>query len=222
MRSSRARVSACVMQQHDYASWQHATPGKSGQCPPLQGRSIAGGHRARQRRQETHSSSSGGFTSRQGIAHARNKCLPPVVKHLRRGCFTVDTGGKADGGSRLVRHKVTGRAFKGEGTPLGVEAAWVVGAPVADAIRVLEQLQPAEQEWLFAPLLTGHHHRGTREGKPHTNEVLTVSASNQDIAGFISWINDYCTQRGLADRVPDVANRPARVTAAQFRRIVPA
>src|SRR6266536_6184865 len=41
MRSSRARVSACVMQQHDYASWQHATPGKSGQCPPLQGRSIA-------------------------------------------------------------------------------------------------------------------------------------------------------------------------------------
>jgi hypothetical protein len=48
----------------------------------------------------------------------------------------------------------------------------------------LEQLQPAEQEWLFAPLLTGHHHRGTREGKPNTNEVLTVSATNQDIAGF--------------------------------------
>lgn len=91
----------------------------------------------------------------------------PVVKHLRRGCLTVHTDSNV-GGDRLVRYKVTSRAFKGEGTPLGVEATWVVGAPVAEAIRLLEQLQPAEQDWLFTPLTTSHHCRRRRDGKPHT------------------------------------------------------
>ncbi|GAA1956694.1 hypothetical protein [Amycolatopsis minnesotensis] len=136
------------------------------------------------------------------------------VKHLRRGCVTVD----ADPQGRLARYRVTSRAFKGEGTPLGVEATWVVGAPVAQAVRVLEQLQPAEQDWLFASLPTSHHHRGQREGKLHTNEVLSVRASTDDIAGFITWINDYCAARGLPDRVPEVGGKPARVTTMQFRR----
>jgi integrase len=140
------------------------------------------------------------------------------VKHLRRGCLTIDTDGGVHSEGRLARHKVTSLAFKGEGTPLGVEATWVVGAPVADAIRVLEQLQPPEQDWLFASLSTSRHHRGRRDGKPHTNQVLTVSATNEDIAGLITWINDYCARHDQPDRVPDVADRPARVTTGQFRR----
>src|SRR6266540_1796777 len=150
----------------------------------------------------------------RGIAHARNKCPPPVVKHLRRGCLAVE----ADPERRLTRHKVTSRAIKGENTPAGVEATWVVGAPVADAIRVLEQLQPDGQDWLFAPLVTGHHHNRRRDGRTHNNEVLSIKATIEDISGLIAWINRYCAERNLPDRVPDIHGQPARVTTAQFRR----
>jgi len=113
---------------------------------------------------------------------------------------------------------VTSRAFKGENTPAGVEATWVVGAPVADAIRVLEQLQPDGQDWLFAPLVTGHHHNRRRDGRTHNNEVLSIKATIEDISGLIAWINRYCAERNLPDRVPDIHGQPARVTTAQFRR----
>jgi hypothetical protein len=124
----------------------------------------------------------------------------------------------ANSEGRLTRHKVTSLAFKGEDTPAGVEATWVVGDPVADAIRVLEQLQPAEQDWLFAPLATGHHHNRRRNGRTHNNEVLSAKATIEDISGLIVWINRHCAERNLPDRVPDIHGQQARVTTAQFRR----
>jgi hypothetical protein len=115
-------------------------------------------------------------------------------------------------------HKVTSRAFKGEGTPAGVDATWVVGAPVAQAIAILEQLQPADQDWLFAPLRTGHHFNRRRSGRTHANEVLSSRATCDDIAGFITWINQYCATHARPDHIPEIGGLPARVTTAQFRR----
>ncbi|WP_216912972.1 hypothetical protein [Nocardia noduli] len=136
------------------------------------------------------------------------------VKHLHRGCLTTTS----DRTGRLTRHHVTSRAFKGENTAEGVEATWVVGPPVARAIGILEQLQPADQPWLFAPLFTGHHSNQRRGGRVFVNEALTSKATNEDIAGFIAWINTYCATCGLPDTVPDIDGRPARVTTRQFRR----
>jgi hypothetical protein len=113
---------------------------------------------------------------------------------------------------------VTSRAFKGEGTPAGVDATWVVGAPVAQAIAILEQLQPADQDWLFAPLVTGRHHNRRRLGRTHTNEVLSSRATVDDITGFITWINQYCATHARPDHILDIGGQPARVTTAQFRR----
>jgi hypothetical protein len=136
------------------------------------------------------------------------------VKHLRRGCLSSDTS--SDG--RLARHRLTSQTFKGETSPLGVSATWVVGAPVARAITILEQLQPAEQQWLFAPLATSHHRGRRRAGRDHGNEVLSSKATNEDIAGFIAWVNDYCAAHGRTDAVPHVQGRPPRVISSQFRR----
>ncbi len=136
------------------------------------------------------------------------------VKHLRRGCLSVHRS--ADG--TLSRYKLTSRAFKGESDPHGVEAAWVVGEPVARAVAIIEQLQPPEQQLLFAPLPSGHHFTRRRHGREHANEVLTSKATNQDIAGLIAWINDYCREHGLPDNIPDVAGQPPAVVTSQFRR----
>jgi hypothetical protein len=67
------------------------------------------------------------------------------IKHLRRSCLTVRRG--PDGVA--YRWKVTSLAFKGEDDPAGVTATWSVGRPIADAISVLERLQPADEDLLF-------------------------------------------------------------------------
>jgi hypothetical protein len=136
------------------------------------------------------------------------------VKHLRRGCLSTDTS--SDG--RLRRYRLTGQTFKGETSPLGTTATWIVGAPVAAAITILEQLQPPEQQWLFAPLATSHHRGRRRAGRDHGNEVLSSRATNEDIAGFIAWINAYCTAHRRADAVPAVQGRAPVVICSQFRR----
>jgi hypothetical protein len=125
---------------------------------------------------------------------------------------------ETSGNGRLVRHKLTSLTFKGATSPLGTSATWVVGAPVATAITILEQLQPPEQPWLFAPLASSHHRGRRRQGRTHANEVLSSRATNDDIAGFIDWINDYCTVHARTDRVPDVHGRAPVVISSQFRR----
>ena len=131
------------------------------------------------------------------------------VKHLRRGCLTVD----ADRTGKITRRKITSMTFKGEGTPQGVEATWVVGRPVARAVEVLERLQPKRQRWLFAIPPSSHSHK-----KPRTTGAKTTKATNNDLNLLITWINDYCRQHGRTDHVPDVSKRSWRLSTAQFRR----
>jgi hypothetical protein len=131
------------------------------------------------------------------------------VKHLHRGCLHVwrdETG-------QPLRHKVTSLAFKGERTTEGVEATWVVGAPVARAVTVLERLQPDDQPLLFAVLPTSRGH-----GRAKANPVKTSQATNYDIAGFVSWIAGYCAVHARDDAVPDLDGRAWTLTTRQFRR----
>ncbi|WP_406381955.1 hypothetical protein [Streptomyces sp. NBC_01618] len=62
---------------------------------------------------------------------------------------------KRDEGGNAYRWRVHSRAFKGEEDAEGVEATWTVCEPVVRAIRVLEQLQPASQNYLMGALLHG-------------------------------------------------------------------
>jgi integrase len=131
------------------------------------------------------------------------------VKHLRRGCLQIwrdETG-------HTVRHKVTSLAFKGEQATDGVQATWVVGAPVARAVTVLERLQPDQQPLLFAVLPTSHNH-----GRVKPNPVKISFTTNRDLAGFVAWIRTYCAAHARDDAVPDVDGRPWPLTNRQFRR----
>lgn len=130
------------------------------------------------------------------------------VKHLRRGCLSRET----DSTGRISRCRVTSQTFKGEGSPWGVEATWIVGAPVAKAIEVLERLQGPRQKRLFAiPPTSRHFHRTNRRAK-------TVTSTNTDLRYFIQWINTYCAARGRLDGIPLVSGRQWILRTSQFRR----
>src|SRR6266545_3698313 len=131
------------------------------------------------------------------------------VKHLQRGCLTV----LRDNTGRPYRRRVTGQAFKGESTPMGVEATWVVGEPVEQAIQVLERLQPPDQPLLFA--LPASSLWASRTRAPGAK---TTSQTNDDLVRFIGWVNDYCNAHNLPDRIPLVNGRPWRPSTSQFRR----
>jgi hypothetical protein len=62
------------------------------------------------------------------------------VMHLQRGCHFTET--TADG--LITRHKLRGTTFKDHGRR-GVPATWVVIAPAAEAIAVLEQLTDRDE-----------------------------------------------------------------------------
>jgi hypothetical protein len=133
------------------------------------------------------------------------------IKDLRRGCLHVhrdDTG-------RVYRYKVISRAFKGEKDPRGVEATWVIGAPAARAIRVLERLQPPETDLLFA-----HHTLWGRANQLRGGQTraLTSGWTVTHLNAFSAWINDYCAERGRNDGIPLVNGRPWKLTTPQFRR----
>jgi hypothetical protein len=138
--------------------------------------------------------------------HARNKCLPPVIKHLTRGCASCER----DSTGTAYRWKITGLVFKGETTTRGVPATWVAGHPAARAVTVLEQLQAPGQPLLFARL---PYREGTRPGS--SAAVLTTAATQQALADFTSWVNGYCARTGRADTIP-AAGGP--LTTQQFRR----
>ena len=132
------------------------------------------------------------------------------IKHLRRGCLHVERD--ADG--TPYRWKVTSLAFKGEDDPAGVPATWVIGAPAARAINVLEQLHPPGTDLLFAPV----NGPGSGPSSRAKNEVLSSGTSNDQLNDFVVWVNDYCALRGRLDGIPPVAGRPWRLATSQFRR----
>ncbi|WP_405625860.1 hypothetical protein OG933_06635 [Streptomyces sp. NBC_00016] len=127
------------------------------------------------------------------------------IKHLERGCLQrwCDEDGEP------IRYKLTSQAFKGENTPLGVQATWVVNATVARAVDVLERLVPVPQRLLFASPPVPKRTRG----KPKESH-----ATVNDINAFSAWVNDYCAERRRSDGIPTVDGRPWRFTTRQFRR----
>jgi len=132
------------------------------------------------------------------------------IKELRRGCLHV----QRDDTGRIYRYKVASRAFKGENDPRGVDATWVIGAPASRAIRVLERMQPAETDLLFAyhPLIQLESSRGGQI------RATTSSWAVTNLNAFTNWINHYCAERGRIDDIPDVNGGPWRLTTPQFRR----
>jgi hypothetical protein len=143
--------------------------------------------------------------------HGRNNTLPPVVKHLRRGCLQVIRD--ADG--RPYRWKLASLAFKGERDPAGVPATWVVGEPVARAIEVLHELQPAETDLLFAVLPYGN---SAGPASRSTSPAIGTSATNRQINELAAWISGYCRTRDRGDGIPPVSGQPFRLLTRQFRR----
>ena len=113
------------------------------------------------------------------------------IKHVRRGGLTTECD--ADGAP--YRWKMHSLAFKAEDDPAGVPATWNIGEPAAQAIAVLEQLQPPGTEYLFARL---EHSPGS---KPNAvSQVLTSGATNARLNAFAAWVNDYCQQQHHAHR----------------------
>ncbi|MEV0888564.1 hypothetical protein AB0J03_32750 [Streptomyces microflavus] len=131
------------------------------------------------------------------------------IKHLRRGCVAV----QRDPTGRVYRHRLHSLAFKGE-VPAGVPAAWVVTAPVARAVAVLEQLQPPGRDFLFSPLASAVRHQIAERA----DRVAGCDTTNKHLAAFVSWTNDYAAARARHDVVPDVGGHPFRLTTRQFRR----
>ena len=149
----------------------------------------------------------------RGIAHARNKCPPPVALTLRRGCVHYDQAA----GLWLLR----GRQWKGvvdqagSKLPQGQERPdpWVVVEPVAHAVAVLERLH--DDPLLFpTTLLVGHRAGITRErrGKARTTPLIT-----DDITRLVAWVNDYCTAHRRDDRIPPDPSRRA-LAPSRLRR----
>ena len=126
---------------------------------------------------------------------------------------TVRLSVETDSTGRIQRRKVTSQAFKGEGTPLGIEATWVVGEPVVRAIAILERLQPPRRTWLFANPPSSQHHKRT-----HGSAVKTTQATNNDLGYLCEWIAEHCAQHGRGDAVPLVSGRRFRLCTSQFRR----
>lgn len=131
------------------------------------------------------------------------------VKHLRRGCLAT----RRDNTGRAYRWIVTSQTFKGESTPEGVEATWVVGEPVERAVGVLERLQPPDQDLLFAHLPSSRYFRREPADRARSN-----AQTRRDLEDFVDWINSYCDTHSLPDRIPLVRGQRWRLTTSQFRR----
>ncbi|PWG15371.1 hypothetical protein DF268_00735 [Streptomyces sp. V2] len=132
------------------------------------------------------------------------------IKHLRRSCVST----QRDAGGRIYRHRLNGLAFKGESVH-GTAATWIVTAPVARAVAVLERLQPADEPYLFAhPRKSANHHR-----RQHVAERVRTSATTiKDITALARWINVYCAARSRVDAILEDNRRLPHLTLRQFRR----
>ena len=131
------------------------------------------------------------------------------LKHLQRGGLTIER----DTDGTPYRWKIRSLAFKAEKDPAGVPAVWSIGEPAARAITILEQLQPAGTEFLFARL---QHSPGVKPDA--VSQVLTSGATNARLNSFAAWINDYCRRNGRTDGIADIGGRAWHLTNSQFRR----
>jgi integrase len=125
------------------------------------------------------------------------------IKHLKRGCVRIHR----DSTGAAYRWTITSRAFKNETDPAGTEATWVIGAPAARAVKVLEALQPPDVTALFRSTLWT---RG--------QGALNIARTNQLLNAFIVWINAYCAERDRTDSVAQIEGVDWTLSTRQFRR----
>lgn len=137
------------------------------------------------------------------------------IKHLRTGCCSAEL----DTSGRPYRWRVSSMAFKGELTESGVQATWVVGAPAARAISILERVHRerahGRSDWLFSWIKSGP---GTGSAGRNGNLALTIAGTNRQLNRFITWVNTYCAVHGRIDSIPDVNGKPWKLSTRQFRR----
>jgi hypothetical protein len=150
-----------------------------------------------------------------GIVHGRNNPLPPVTLNLERGCIGHDR----TTGLLLMR----GKHWKGVRDPDGATRAqgevrtdpWVVTAPVATAVAVLERLHPSRL--LFPNTLLVNGRAGSASLRTRVDRGRNDSESNRDIAKLIAWIDAYCEADNRGDSIPPDPTRAA-ITASRLRR----
>ena len=129
------------------------------------------------------------------------------VKHLQRGCLSR----QCDPHGNVYRRTITGLAFKGEATPRGVAATWVVSESVERAVGVLEQLQADDAKYLFTTLSGAIGYRGAER-------AMNTCNTNRSLNEFVDWINGYCAAHNRADSIPLVRRQRWKLSTSQFRR----
>ena len=132
------------------------------------------------------------------------------LQELRRGCHFVERS--ADG--VVDRHKLRGRAFKGQGAQ-GRQATWVVIDPVAKAVDILEAMH-SHDHLLTSPGKHGYPVAARRSGDLTGGARLGPSII-RILNEFRDHVNETQTRDGVA-AIPDHDGRPWHFTTAQFRR----
>jgi integrase len=139
---------------------------------------------------------------------------PGETLNLRRGCIEHDTAT----GLTFLR----GRHWKGVRDSTGAAHAegaqrvdpWVVIAPVAAAVAVLERLHTGPLLFPNTLLINGRAEGclQARVGLGRSDQLAT-----KDIAALIAWIDTYCHDHGRDDHVPaDPVDAP--ITTSRLRR----
>jgi len=124
------------------------------------------------------------------------------IMQLQRGCHFMET--TADG--LITRHKLCGTTFKDHGRR-GIPATWVVIAPVAEAIAVLEQL--TDRDELF----------WARRMRAETVPYGAVVQSTHFLKAFRDHVNQMAASEAVPlAAIPEVENTPWSLNSLQFRR----
>ncbi|MFF1414591.1 hypothetical protein ACFVX6_33285 [Streptomyces sp. NPDC058289] len=151
--------------------------------------------------------------SRNVALRALGELAEPVVRTALAATRRSNTGAAAASPSgatppAVSRRRLHSLAFKGE-VPEGVPAAWVVTAPVACAVAVLEQLKPPGRDFLFSPLPTPSRYQNPERA----GRVAGYDTTNKYLAEFVAWTNARAAastppSRGRRSR----AGRPGRAS----------
>jgi len=137
---------------------------------------------------------------------------PGEVLNLRRGCVERD----AENDLWLMNGVFYKNAVDADGNKLPAGALrrdpWVTVELVAQAIDVLERLHPHP---LLFPTRIEPHHRRLSTTKRH-GDARTDSSIAEDLADFVTWVNDECRRRSRSDLIPP--DGKGRLSASRFRR----
>jgi hypothetical protein len=101
------------------------------------------------------------------------------------------------------------KVFKGQRDPAGTTGTWIIGAPAARAVAVLEELQPPGEDLLFRPL--------TRT-QGRAADVVDTPSTNRQLNEFVRWVNAHCARIGRADVITATDGSVFRLRSSQFRR----